>query len=102
MTGGGYMSSGRIPEGRTQEYEAIVSLLMRHAAAADALPVARRVAVACLEDGHLWRAMGLASRSDLRSIMEAHFAAFAVQNDRDMRWKRFIYRRLCGWPGFSG
>lgn len=96
------MFSGRVPEERAQEYEAIVSLLMRHAATADVLPVARQVAAACLEEGHLWRAMGLASRSDLRVMLEEHFTAFAAQNDRDMRWKRFIYRRLCGWPGFNG
>ena len=64
--------------------------------------VAERIARASLEPGHLWRAMGLTDRADLRALFETHFPALAAGNDRDMRWKKYLYKRLCGWPGFHG
>ena len=68
----------------------------------EAPAVAERIATAALEPGHLWRAMGLTDRADLRELFETHFPALAAGNDRDMRWKKYLYKRLCGWPGFHG
>lgn len=93
-----------IPASRSTEYDGIVGLLMEHAAAddADASSVAECIARACLAEGHLWRAMELGSRGELRELFEAHFPELAAGNTKDMRWKKYLYKRLCGWPGFEG
>ncbi len=93
-----------IPQERTAEYLALVNLLCSEAAPddPDARRVAEWIAQASIADGHLWRAMGLAERSELSRLIEHHFPALAEGNDRDMRWKKFFYKRLCGWPGFEG
>lgn len=93
-----------IPAERQAEYTALVSLLMESAASddAEAQRVAEWVAGAALQPGHLWRSMGVADRSELRCILETHFAELAAGNTKDMRWKKYFYKRLCGWPGFHG
>lgn len=93
-----------IPEARRAEYDALVDLLCAEAGPddAEARPLAEWIARASLQDGHLWRSMELPERGDLRRIIERHFPALAEANERDMRWKKFFYKRLCGWPGFEG
>lgn len=79
-------------------------MLMEYAdpADAEALAAADVIARGSLLDGHLWRAMQLESRGELRAMMETHFPELAAGNTRDMRWKKYLYKRLCGWPGFHG
>ncbi len=93
-----------IPAQRRAEYEGLFSLLMRDAAPGDpdAPAIADRVVRGALESGHLWRVMGLDSRAELRELMSRHFPELAAGNTKDMRWKKYLYKRLCGWPGFSG
>lgn len=57
--------------------------------------VARR----CQEANHLWQDLGLTGRADLGALMRRHFAPLAARNDRDMKWKKFFYRQLCGQEG---
>ncbi len=92
-----------IPASRRDEYDLLVGLLMQHAAAADdeTRETAAWIASAALEPGHLWRSMGVESRDEVRRIMRAYFPELEAENDRDMRWKKFLYRRMCGWSGFS-
>ena len=91
-----------IPSDRRDEYEAVQALLMSYAAEddADAARVAEWIAHSSLGDQHLYKDMGFRDRSQVRALMEKHFPEFAAENDKDMRWKKFIYRRLCGWEGF--
>ena len=91
-----------IPADRVGEYEAVRDLLMQYASPddAEASRVASWIAHSAMGDQHLYKDMGFADRSQVRALMEAHFPAFAAENDKDMRWKKFIYRRLCGWEGF--
>ncbi len=93
-----------IPENRRSEYEGIVGLLMESATPDDdgALAAADAIARGSLLDGHLWRAMQLDNRDELRALFEAHFPELAAGNTKDMRWKKYLYKRLCGWPGFHG
>lgn len=93
-----------IPENRQAEYEGLVKLMLEHAdpADADASIVADAVARGALQDGHLWRSMRLQDRAELRALLEAHFPQLAAGNTKDMRWKKYLYKRLCGWPGFEG
>ena len=92
-----------VPENSEAEYDQLVGLLMDHAAADDELTRTRAdwIARSALEPGHLWRAMGVADRSKVRAIMRESFPELEAANDRDMRWKKFLYRRLCGWSGFQ-
>ncbi len=95
----------RFPAGeRVAEYDALTALLLAHATdAVDPFTprVAAAIAAGCLGERHLWRDLGLPDRSALRALIEAYFAPLAAENDRDMRWKLFFYRKLCGWGGFS-
>lgn len=89
---------------RRAEYGALVSLLMQNAAPDDdgARDIAERIGRAALEPQHLWRSMGLEDRAELRALFESHFPELAAGNVKDMRWKKYLYKRLCGWPGFEG
>lgn len=87
---------------RGVEYEALVQLLMDHASrpGAETRDVAMAMAAGCLGEQHMWRDMGLSDRAVLRALFETYFAPLAARNDRDMRWKRFLYKCLCRWEGF--
>lgn len=58
--------------------------------------IARRA----LEAGHLWEDLGLPDRPSLRLVMDRHFAPLAACN-KNMRWKRFLYRCLCEEEGMN-
>lgn len=92
-----------IPPAWLEEYEQLVGLLMDSAAVRDepTTSVAEWIARSALEPGHLWRSMGVQSRDEVRLLMRRYFPPLDAANDRDMRWKKFLYRRMCGWSGFS-
>lgn len=96
------VSLAAIPPARRAEYDALFVLLVEHAEPGDrgAPATAARIALAALGEGHLWREMRLESRHELRGLFERRFPSLAAANDKDMRWKRFLYKRLCGWEGF--
>jgi len=48
---------------------------------------------------HLWEDMGLFSRPDLTALIAENFPELAARNDRDMKWKKFIYKQLCELEG---
>jgi nitrogen fixation protein NifQ len=90
---------------RSVEFSAIVGLLLIGATPGvnpqEAEVVARAVAAGCLGEHHLWRDLQLPNRPVLRKLLEGYFEPFAADNVMDMRWKKFIYRRLCRWGGFK-
>jgi nitrogen fixation protein NifQ len=57
--------------------------------------VARRA----VRPNHLWQDLGLFDRSELNRLLHRHFHALAVQNGKDMKWKKFFYRTLCQRDG---
>ncbi len=79
------------------EQEDLVALLLEHARHPDAesADMARIVAAACMGGNHLWEDLGLWSRGDLSELMTHNFPALAAKNDRDMKWKKFLYKQLC-------
>lgn len=93
-----------IPDSRRSEYDGLVGLLLDFSIPGDeqAVEIADRVARGCLIDGHLWCAMQLGSRAELRELLENHFPELSGGNTKDMRWKKYLYKRLCGWPDFEG
>lgn len=61
--------------------------------------MAEIVVAACLGNDHLWQDLGLWSRSELSTLMNDNFAPLARRNDRDMKWKKFLYKQLCETEG---
>ena len=57
------------------------------------------VATACAGRDHLWQDLGLASREELSRLMWVNFPGLARANTGDMKWKKFLYRRLCANEG---
>lgn len=85
---------------REDEVEDVVALLLDHADTTAGRPdeiaaVAEAVAVACLGDSHLWQDMQLHSRVELSALFLRWFPRLAARNDRDMKWKKFLYKQLC-------
>jgi nitrogen fixation protein NifQ len=90
---------------RRVEYDGLVELLLANvtpgADGVEAGVVASAVAAACLGERHLWRDLELPSRAVLRELLETFFEPLAADNVMDMRWKKFLYRKLCRWGGFA-
>jgi nitrogen fixation protein NifQ len=53
----------------------------------------------CNGRNHLWEDLGLFTRADLNKLMHLHFPELAARNDRDMKWKKFLYKQLCEREG---
>ncbi|MGZ4956046.1 MAG: nitrogen fixation protein NifQ [Methylobacter sp.] len=52
-----------------------------------------------LGSDHLWQDLGLWSRSQLSAMLLHNFPELAVKNDKDMKWKKFLYKQLCEAEG---
>ena len=64
-------------------------------------PLAAMIARRCKWPHHLWQDLGLRDRSELSRLMKRHFARLADKNQHDMKWKKFLYRMVCGSEGFT-
>ncbi|WPP47591.1 nitrogen fixation protein NifQ [Pseudomonas sp. AN-1] len=85
---------------RRDEWRELRDLLLAgRAGRAGEAVVAAVVAAACLGGDHLWRDLGLASRDELRALLEYNFPRLAARNVQNMRWKKFFYRQLCEQDG---
>jgi nitrogen fixation protein NifQ len=89
---------------RQVEFDALVGLLLVHTTPGvnpgEAEMVARAISAGCLGEQHLWRDLELPRRAVLRALFETYFEPLAADNVMDMRWKKFVYRKLCRWGGF--
>lgn len=84
-----------------EEKQELVRLLNTYRAGLDEseLWLSEIVAAGCMANDHLWEDLGLWSRRDLSELMMRNFPALAAKNDRDMKWKRFLYKQLCEQEG---
>jgi nitrogen fixation protein NifQ len=57
--------------------------------------VAHAVSQASLGSDHLWQDLHLPSRRELTALMNHWFPTLAARNDRNMKWKKFLYKQLC-------
>lgn len=57
------------------------------------------IVAACLGSDHLWQDLGLWSRNELSALLQHNFPGLAVRNDKDMKWKKFLYKQLCEAEG---
>jgi nitrogen fixation protein NifQ len=86
---------------RTDELEDLRKLLLsqRSGVSESELWMAEMVIVGCLGSDHLWQDLGLWQRADLSKLMLQNFRPLAVRNDKDMKWKKFLYKQLCEAEG---
>ena len=84
-----------------EEKGELVNLLRLHRAGQDPSEgwLSEIVAAGCMANNHLWEDLGLWSRRDLSELMIRNFPALAARNDRDMKWKKFLYKQLCEQEG---
>jgi nitrogen fixation protein NifQ len=57
------------------------------------------VIAGCMGSDHLWQDLGLWQRADLSKLMMDNFSPLASRNDKDMKWKKFLYKQLCEAEG---
>jgi len=86
---------------RLPERGDLINLMLDSRAGVDDSEVwlAEIIAAACMGMDHLWQDMGLWARSELSELMHRNFPALAARNDRDMKWKKFLYKQLCEQQG---
>ena len=63
--------------------------------------LAAMIARRCKSPHHLWQDLGLRDRGELSRLMKRHFSRLAEKNQHDMKWKKFLYRMVCGSQGFT-
>jgi len=93
---------GRSPDpGRVEEMADLRRLLLANRSTDDgAETVMVDIVIAgCMGDNHLWEDLGLWCRADLSLLMRDFFRPLAERNDRDMKWKKFLYKQLCETEG---
>jgi len=93
----GVRSGLKRPSARSLEWDELRHLLRSHRAGRDVseLFIADIVCSACLGSDHLWQDLGLFNRAELSALMTHNFPTLAARNDRDMKWKKFLYKQLC-------
>lgn len=86
---------------RLPEHMDILNLLLRYRAGVDdsEYDVAVIIATACSGKDHLWQDLGLNHRRELSALFSSNFPEFAAMNNRDMKWKKFLYKQLCAEEG---
>ncbi|OQK15601.1 hydrogenase [Methyloprofundus sedimenti] len=57
------------------------------------------VVSACLGSDHLWQDIGFWQRKDLSAFLAHNFPHLAERNNKDMKWKKFLYKQLCEAEG---
>ena len=61
--------------------------------------IAELISVACFGRNHLWSDLGLVARSQLSELINFNFPRLAAQNSKNMRWKKFLFKKLCEGEG---
>jgi nitrogen fixation protein NifQ len=84
------------------EEQSIVDILLMYASGRldFVRPLSRMIARRCQEPRHLWQDLGLRERAELSQLMQRHFPRLKTRNSGDMKWKKFLYRLVCGSEGF--
>lgn len=95
--------SGRVADfSRYLERDDLRRLLLNHAAPGaedERRYMAELLVTACLGNDHLWQDLGLWSRAALSDLIAHNFPTLFAKNQRDMKWKKFLYKQLCEAEG---
>lgn len=86
---------------RQVEFDDLARFIGAHAdpQVAGAAELAVVLATGCMGGDHLWQDLGLPSRRELSQLIALNFPALSHANNRDMKWKKFLYRELCRSEG---
>ncbi|MEF3077123.1 nitrogen fixation protein NifQ [Methylobacter sp. Wu1] len=108
---GHYFPGCRIPElapsgirpdfSRMLERDDLVNLL-KHYSQSDGFEsncIIGIIVAGCLGNDHLWQDLGLLNRTQLSDMLRYNFPELAAKNDKDMKWKKFLYKQLCEAEG---
>jgi len=96
------------PSGRRADFSRMLERedLIRYLLARAAYPereetrwIASILVAGCLGEDHLWQDLGLWSRQELSGLIAYNFPLIAAANQRDMKWKKFLYKQLCETEG---
>lgn len=92
---------GELDTDRLPERDDLISLLMEYRAGNSESErwMAEIISSACMGMDHLWQDLGLWSRRDLSEMIQHNFPELATKNNRDMKWKKFLYKQLCEREG---
>ncbi len=92
-----YMADAEIDVERMPEQDELRALLQTHCSdpSDQGEWMGQIVVRGCMGGDHLWQDLGLWSRKDLTLLMQQNFESLAAKNDRDMKWKKFLYKQLC-------
>ncbi|RUW34620.1 MULTISPECIES: nitrogen fixation protein NifQ [unclassified Mesorhizobium] len=63
--------------------------------------LAKIIARRAMRNDHLWQDLGLFDRAELSRLLATHFPLLAAGNTKNMKWKKYFYRKLCEAEGFS-
>ncbi len=88
---------------RSMEEDLLRNLLRSHSAGRgeESGWLASIIARRAMGEDHLWQDLGLFNRGELNRLLARHFPVLHAGNTKNMRWKKFFYRRLCEIEGFS-
>nr|AGF34077.1 NifQ family protein [uncultured bacterium DX-1A-14] len=89
------------PAAGSDEFDDLLHLLRENAARLDEAAewLAYCIASASMAESHLWQDMGLPNRRALSHLFLEYFPALSAGNTRNMKWKKFLYRKLCERAG---
>lgn len=95
------VSGSQLDYSRMLEKDDLVRLLKNHAIAdcPETDWIIAIIVAACLGSDHLWQDLGLWSRAQLSAMLHYNFPTLAAKNDKDMKWKKFLYKQLCEAEG---
>lgn len=94
---------GELPAEIDSEQQSIRDILGLYCSTGDLLEqlLGAMIARRCKAPHHLWQDLGLRNRGELSQLMKRHFAPLSEKNRNDMKWKKFLYRMVCGTEGFT-
>nr|NIQ96439.1 hydrogenase [Desulfuromonadales bacterium]NIR33793.1 hydrogenase [Desulfuromonadales bacterium]NIS42491.1 hydrogenase [Desulfuromonadales bacterium] len=96
-------SSGPPPERNDDVLEILLSHVPKGRSRDEIIRVstwlARIIAARAAYPGHLWTAMGFFERPELTAAIRRHLPSLAAANDQGMRWKRYLFKRVCDLGG---
>lgn len=86
-----------------EEEQSLRDILAMYSSGASCLEryLAAIIARRCKWPHHLWQDLGLRDRGELSRLMNRYFARLAEKNRNGMKWKKFLYRMVCGSQGFT-
>ncbi len=82
---------------RFPELEDLRQLLRQHVSQPEPIAswMTAILCAGCMGNNHLWQDLGLWSRQDLSALIYYNFSTLAKLNNKDMKWKKFLYKQMC-------